>query len=478
MLGAQEIQEVAVECEHAEKGCQWSGNIGGIREHLKTCPFTPAATTPDPACPDKIELDIKQRQLPSRRQCCCTPSIEGGQSEWIIENGEAAPKHKLVDFPQGRLPVVKTASHQRDSSQRKDKLLLQEAETSQAHLNSALKKLSGRNSEVMLEHGEFFAFKLTGFSRLKEAGQSFYSESFYTCQKYRVRALVDCNGRQQGAGTHLSVSVEILPGRQDGKLAWPFQGVVSLVLLNQQDDKHHQEQVLALKPPGCCTRVGTVAGIWRYLPLADVMNNENGEVQYLVNDCLYFRVKVDPVKYKHWLSLGRIDIAMAEMVKEFRMLKTSGSITIKLANYSNISSLVISRFFIEPGYGCSIAVESRGKHLSVSATISQWSVDDPAEENSWKIQVELLNQLEDDKHHSRYLDIITTNTETVTTTMKSPEFIAVVMLAHNEGKKTQYLKDDNLYFRVILNQERSRQKKWLECRGDFVKCHTVTAKRS
>jgi len=494
VLGAQEIQELAVGCRHAEQGCLWSGNIGGVMEHSKTCPFTPAIFTEDPVCLAQRELDSK---LPSRGACCCTPGEVEGQSTRIFDKksdkdalrckpacspqcGLPAEVEKMNDHP-GDSCCHSAASHSRQLEKmcRKDRQLPAER-ANQAPLNSALEEelLSARNSAVTLKHGEFFGFKLSGFSRLKETSQRFYSASFYTCQKYKMRALVDCNGRQQGSGTHLAVSVEILAGRYDGQLDWPFQGVVSIVLLNQQDDGHHHEQLLALKSPGCCAQVGTVAGMWRYLPLPEVIGDRGGDVQYLVKDSLYFRVKADTIKYKHWLSLGRIDVAVEAMIREFKMLKTSGSITFKLQNYSKtVSSMVMTRFFIEPGYGCSIAVQSRGKHLAISASISQRPSGDSLGRLPWRVQVELLNQLENDNHHARFLDTITTNTDTSMTTMKSPEFIAMALLAHNKGRKTQYLKDNNLYFRVSLDPESNIEKKWLECTGEFVRCYSITEKK-
>ena len=42
---------------------------------------------------------------------------------------------------------------------------------------------------------------------------------------------VDANGNKDGAGTHVSVSVNLMRGEHDDKLTWPFRGDITIKLV-------------------------------------------------------------------------------------------------------------------------------------------------------------------------------------------------------------------------------------------------------
>ena len=53
--------------------------------------------------------------------------------------------------------------------------------------------------------------------------------------------MVYANGCQDGAGTHVSVFVNIMRGEHDDKLTWPFRGNITIQLVNQNSDQDHVE---------------------------------------------------------------------------------------------------------------------------------------------------------------------------------------------------------------------------------------------
>ena len=79
----------------------------------------------------------------------------------------------------------------------------------------------------------------------------FFSDPFYaTPGGYKMCIRVDTNGAGAGEGTHVLVFTEILEGRYDDQLHWPFQGTVTYELLNQlTDDKHYSR--IAIHNAGC-----------------------------------------------------------------------------------------------------------------------------------------------------------------------------------------------------------------------------------
>ena len=78
-------------------------------------------------------------------------------------------------------------------------------------------------------------FTLDNFHERKIAEDSWYSPYFYTHKYgYKMQLRVFPNGTGEGAGTHVSVFVVIVPGEFDDLLTWPFCGVVTLHLVNQR----------------------------------------------------------------------------------------------------------------------------------------------------------------------------------------------------------------------------------------------------
>ena len=91
-----------------------------------------------------------------------------------------------------------------------------------------------------------FEVIMTDFEQQKAEGDSWFSPSFYTHpQGYRMCLRVYANGDCDGEGTHVSVYVYLMRGEHDNYLKWPFQGDVTIQLLNQIEDKGHYEQTIA-----------------------------------------------------------------------------------------------------------------------------------------------------------------------------------------------------------------------------------------
>ena len=118
-------------------------------------------------------------------------------------------------------------------------------------------------------------------------------------------------------------------------------------------------------------------------------------------------------------------------------------------------------FYTSPeGYNMAIRVDANGSgsgkdtHMSVFAIFLKGDNDDKL---SWpfvgNITITLLNQLEDKNHFRKTLYITAIHNKRAGTSQNSKgyrEFILHSELGYNPGKNTQYLKDDNLCFRVSV----------------------------
>ena len=83
-------------------------------------------------------------------------------------------------------------------------------------------------------------FELTQYTIHKHQEDSYYSPPFYTHPGgYRVGFRIECNGVGAGKGTHLSASAHLMAGENDNALKWPFQGQITLQLVNQAGDHSH-----------------------------------------------------------------------------------------------------------------------------------------------------------------------------------------------------------------------------------------------
>ena len=153
-------------------------------------------------------------------------------------------------------------------------------------------------------------FKITNFDELKTSNEGDYSPGFYTSPGgYKMCICVYASGYGKGKDTHVSVYARLMRGENDDHLPWPFTGTVTVELLNQLYDRDHDsDQITFPLDDEASERVVNEErssigfGFPRYIPHSDLGYNAAKNCQYLKDDCLYFRVKVDAQSaLKPWL---------------------------------------------------------------------------------------------------------------------------------------------------------------------------------
>ena len=78
-------------------------------------------------------------------------------------------------------------------------------------------------------------FTLDNFQERKNNNEFWLSPYFYSHRcGYRMQLKVFPNGTGEGAGTHISMFVLIVPGELDDLLTWPFCGIITVHLINQR----------------------------------------------------------------------------------------------------------------------------------------------------------------------------------------------------------------------------------------------------
>ena len=146
-------------------------------------------------------------------------------------------------------------------------------------------------------------FIMTEFEKHKQAGDHWYSEPFYTHPYgYKLCLAVEANGWGDCEGTHVSVWTHLMRGEFDGQLRWPFQGDITVQMINQLQDKEHRTEIMDFSQADeasdsiYISRVTTgekAEGGWgepKFLPHSELGHNRAKNCQFLKNDCLHFRV--------------------------------------------------------------------------------------------------------------------------------------------------------------------------------------------
>ena len=82
-------------------------------------------------------------------------------------------------------------------------------------------------------------FNLDNFHERKHNRDIWFSPHFYSHKfGYKMQLKVFPNGTGEGAGTHISMFVVIVPGEFDDLLTWPFCGIITVHLINQRKNRH------------------------------------------------------------------------------------------------------------------------------------------------------------------------------------------------------------------------------------------------
>ena len=123
---------------------------------------------------------------------------------------------------------------------------------------------------------------MDNFSQHKKDGDRWYSTPFYSGpQGYKMRLIVHANGFGDGAGTHVTVSVQIIPGEYDDTLTWPYTGTVTFEIINWKDDRDHVKYTIGF------SRKRDIAGGYGKKPTGGNNNKAYGPHQALPHDELY-----------------------------------------------------------------------------------------------------------------------------------------------------------------------------------------------
>ena len=153
-------------------------------------------------------------------------------------------------------------------------------------------------------------FKWSNYERMlnksKDKGKFYYFRPFYThAGGYKMQLRIYPSGIDHGKDTHISLYCHIMKGENDDTLKWPFEGIIEVMMLNQvEDDKHFVQEIWELQslpydvirqPDSFQIRNESGWGKAQFVALSEV-TSFSPHKQYLMNDCLYFKVIANTTK--------------------------------------------------------------------------------------------------------------------------------------------------------------------------------------
>ena len=110
--------------------------------------------------------------------------------------------------------------------------------------------------------------------------------------------------------SHVSVQMHLMEGENDDNLMWPMKYKCTITLLNQIEDRCHHTKTYTYSKDKMDEHNSRVSGhasaghgFSKFIALHKLYFQEDLQCQYLMDDCIYFRVKVEEVHslHKPWL---------------------------------------------------------------------------------------------------------------------------------------------------------------------------------
>ena len=325
-----DICHLQIYCTNKEKGCNWQGNIKDIDIHIPKCPNQ--VVTCDKCKQimqgDQLESHVKDKCV-LRYYKCVYCQIVGKYNFITGRHQEVCPDVVLPCTNEGCQQNIKRCNmelHRQTcpkeivkcpyydigchTEMKREDIDQHEENNTKIHLKKALEKIKEKIKEKTCP----ISIKLTEFSKRKGLQNHWYSSGFYTSAGgYKIHLVIFAKGCGDNVGdsegTHISCFINLMPGEYDDTLEWPFQGEVTVQLLNQLEDKNHLKRTILFNdntPDECKNRKNEVDnegwGKGQFIPHTDLGHNSSTNTQYLMNDTLYFRVSVNVhSKTKPWL---------------------------------------------------------------------------------------------------------------------------------------------------------------------------------
>ena len=307
------IRHFAIYCNNKDKGCQWEGLLKDFEKgHLPKCPYQIAG------CSNNCGANLQRRELDRhlKEECPRRPfrcpfcqslgiykDITGDHTktcpDYILECPNAdcdeGIKRSQIDEHRNECPKEIVPCHHSsigcNARITREELPSHDQEHVTSHLDLAIKEIHKLRAQTF----KIPVIKMQNY--LQHVCDGWVSPGFYVSTGSYKMALKISVHTISGlfGGDYLSCELALLPGEYDDTLEWPFQGEVTVELLNQKVNRYHHETIICFNentPDQCKSKVVAPkvnGGWWGNKNFIDKPSLRG----YLDNDTLYFRISVE-----------------------------------------------------------------------------------------------------------------------------------------------------------------------------------------
>ena len=457
-------------CQHCNKyAATFKATYEEVSQnHWPVCPFFPLS------CPNNCVLVLQRRELEHHvsRDCpltvvkcdfytvgCQVRLMRRDMPSHISENLE-----NHVSLQQKMLVELQTAVTQ----YKRENQELREA------LTTYQRMLEGVTHTGTLP----FEFTMTEFEQHKRDNDRWFSPPFYThTHGYRMCVEVNANGFGCHEGKYISVFGFLMRGDFDDDLPWPFQGALTIQLLNQLQDTNHRTEILSFtysddfvglqrvtsgeRAPRAC------GGMHEFILHAQLSHNADKNCQFLKDNQLKFRVSkatnLDPTARIHRRCLAlesfagaiepQVCVAPIEFtLSDFERQKKQNGVWYSPAFYTHPRGYRMCLEVYPNGYGVGL-----GTHVSIFTCIMRGPFDGDLK---WPfrgdVTIHIVNQAGENAIYEkmiRYTDQVSDKSCRMTDRVTSDghgysQFFPHSSLGYDAARNTQYLLQDSLRIRI------------------------------
>ena len=345
------VHEVRVRCWHKDNGCGWVGEINGLKRHADSCELRPweckycglkctygegegkhwptCHKFPEP-CPNSCEVvSVERCNMEQHHSVCSLEPVACEMKEFgcsvVVPRKELATHMKESELQHltamTMLNLRLTKQLQQDSTERDKKIaqLQEEQKKLQTEMKTEMKmKMDEIRTAITDEQKRELVVLKTDIEKVKHTTHHIEQHTpcgacsvceVFTFNKYSKKKCSQCSvisdpfySHHHGYKFKLGISyytssdnnigaqIYLMKGEYDDQLNWPVEIKVQLELLNQNGDHHHVMRTVNMKwNKDKRDGWGVIDG--HLMKYRDLEKSSDG-VQYIMNDCLKFRVHI------------------------------------------------------------------------------------------------------------------------------------------------------------------------------------------
>ena len=238
---------------------------------------------------DKLHVEHSITFTDADGDAVCGRVVNGRVIETGMIANEGRPVSRFIELADLLLPTDETCYLNQD----KLKLRVKEVVVYASRVSSRLPHWATTSPGKPIA-----VFTMTDFQQHLKAGDEWLSTPFFSHDGgYKLCISAHANGLDSGAGSHVSVYVQMMAGPNDDRLNWPFEGTVTIQIINWKRDKNHAQEVIDIRRgDGASRRVTGIAhfsggtGRHQFLSHKKLLDTSSEDTLYVEDDTVRFRI--------------------------------------------------------------------------------------------------------------------------------------------------------------------------------------------